>query len=601
MRVEKSGEIGLKWPLNLNNVRLRNKMLIIYALCVFIPIVLTNVVFYAVTTGNVQNQRIKDISRALEQMRNAFEAEIDETVSISSVINNDYNLNVILEAEYEQPASYVEAYDTYYRRILNSYTPVYTSIQNMKIYLDNPTLLHSGGIGYLSDEVKQSDWYQALQQADNSTILIRTSREDMIQIGRDPGIRDAFSIVRRLNFFESPNKWEKILKIELRTATLDQLFANLNLNGLVYVTNPAGLIEYTTDPAIDWAAADVPFATVELPSDAMTFDTAFRSGYLKGWTLVGTISSDEVFSEVRKSRTFVIWLALGNLLLATLIIVWISRSMNKRLVYIVRHMKKVKNQQFDTIDQPEAQDEIGQLTGEFNRMTLQIRRLIHDVYMADIQKKSLELDRRQAQLNALQSQINPHFLFNALETIRMRSLIKQETETAKIIHDMAKILRSSLTWSKDKITVAEEMAFIKCFLDIQQYRFGDRLTYRLDVEAEASECLVPKMAFLPFVENASIHGIEPLKSGGLITLAIRLTEGNLVFTIRDNGKGMSREQVDRIYGYLQRDEEIGDRVGMQNVIYRLKMIYGGRFDFYIESAPGEGTLVRIVLPIEEGA
>lgn len=573
-------------------------MLIIYALCVFIPIVLTNVVFYSVTTGNVQNQRIKDISRALEQTRNAFEAEIDETVSISSVINNDYNLNVILEAEYEQPAAYVEAYDTYYRRILNSYTPVYASIQNMKIYLDNPTLLHSGGIGYLSDEVKQSNWYQALQQADTTTIFIRTSREDMIQIGRDAGIRDAFSIVRRLNFFESPQVWEKILKIELRIATMDKIFDNLNLGGCVYVTNPDGNIEYTTDPAINWTATDVPFASVQLPSDTMTFNTAFRSGYLKGWTLIGTISNDEVFSVVRKSRAFVIWLALGNLLLATLIIVWISRSMNRRLVHVVRHMKKVKNQQFDTIDQPEAQDEIGQLTGEFNRMTMQIRRLINDVYVADIQKKSLELDRRQAQLNALQSQINPHFLFNALETIRMRSLIKQETETAKIIHGMAKILRSSLTWSKDKITVAEEMAFITCFLDIQQYRFGDRLTYRLDVDPEANVCLVPKMVFLPFVENASIHGIEPLKNGGLIALAIHKTEGNLIFTIRDNGKGMSPEQVDHIYGYLRRDEEIGDRVGMQNVIYRLKMIYGIQFGFFIESAPSQGTLVRIVLPTD---
>src|SRR5690606_33078744 len=99
----------------------------------------------------------------------------------------------------------------------------------------------------------------------------------------------------------------------------------------------------------------------------------------------------------------------------------------------------------------ETLDEIGQLTSEFNRMTLQIKSLINDVYVADIQKKNLEIERRRAQLNALQSQINPHFLFNALETIRMRSLIKKENETAKIIHNMAKIFRSSLTWSKDKI------------------------------------------------------------------------------------------------------------------------------------------------------
>lgn len=592
-----SEEIGLKWSWNLNNVRLRNKMLILYALCVFIPIVFTNVMFYLVTTDNVKNQRIKDISRALEQMRNDFGAEIDETVSISNVFYFDYNLNVILETEYDQAASYVEAYDSYYRRILNSYTP-YASLQNIKIYLDNPTLLHSGGIGYLSREVKESNWYRALQNTESTTIFIRTPREDAIRIGKDVGLRDTFSLVRRLDYFNTSHNWEKILKIELRTATLDQVFSNLNLNGSVYLLNSEGNVEYATDPAVDWMGQDIPYHSIKLPPYAIEFDSTFGTSYLRGWQLVGVISEDEVFSEVRKSRAFVIWLAIGNLLLSTLIILWISRSMNVRLVHIVRHMKKVKNQQFDTIEQPETQDEIGQLTGEFNRMTMQIRNLIQDVYVADIQKKSLELKRREAQLNALQSQINPHFLFNALETIRMRSLIKRETETAKMIHNMAKILRSSLTWNKDKITVAEEMEFITCFLVIQKYRFGDRLTYRLDIDPEAKTCMVPKMAFLPFVENASIHGIEPLKSGGEIELIIRKSGALLVFSIRDNGKGMSPEQVERVHGYLLRDEEIGDRVGMQNVIYRLKMIYGDRFDFVIDSSPNRGTFIKIVLPGE---
>lgn len=591
----------MKWSFNLNHVRLRNKMLILYILCVFIPIVFTNVMFNAVTTSNVKNQRMKDISRALEQIKNEFRNEIDKAVSVSYVFFNDYNLNSILEAQYEQPASYVEAYDSYFRRILNIYTPIYTSMQNIKIYLDNPTLLHSGGIGYLSAEMKQSAWYQAIQAGGTKeTIFTRTASEDQFMIGRDASVRDAFSIVRRLNNFNLENRWEKVLKIELRTTVIDQIFSNLNLSGNIYLLNEEGIVEYSTDPAVDWHNEFRSYDSVKLPADAIEFSTAYHENisYLQGWQIIGIISEDEVFSEVRKSREFVIWLAAVNLFLSTIIIVWITRSMNVRLVNIVRQMKRVKNQQFDTIKQPPTQDEIGQLTGEFNRMTMQIRSLISDVYVADIQKKALELERRRAQLHALQSQINPHFLFNALETIRMRSMIKKETETAKIIHNMAKIFRSSLTWSQDKITVAEEMEFINCFLEIQQYRFGDRLDYQLHIDPEVMNWKVPKMAFLPFVENASIHGIEPLKSGGRIELNIHQEDGGLTFSVRDNGMGMTPELVQRIYGYLEREDEIGDRVGIQNVIYRLKMIYENRFTLTIDSAPGKGTIVRIHLPKE---
>jgi two-component system, sensor histidine kinase YesM len=585
--------------LSLNNIRLRNKMLILYVLSALIPIVLTNVIFYQVTTDNVKKQRMQDISRALEQIKNEFRAEIDDAVSVSTIFFNDYNLNEIIETEYAKPADYVMAYDSYFRRILNSYTPVYTSVQNIKIYVDNPTLLHSGGIGYISEEVKRSEWYQAARET--SVAFLRTPMEDTYDLTEDDGnTREAFSIVRRMNNFDDVDSWEKILKIELKLSSIDQLFNNLNLNGYVYLVNASGTIEYTTNREVDWRREIVDYASVPLPDDAIVIEKAYESvSYLDGWRVIGTISEEEVFLEVQQSREFVIWLAFLNILASTIVIVWITRSLNVRLVNILRHMKRVKNQQFDTIKTEETLDEIGQLTSEFNRMTLQIKSLIDDVYVADIQKKNLEIERRRAQLNALQSQINPHFLFNALETIRMRSLIKQETETAKIIHNMAKIFRSSLTWNRDKITVDEEMAFILCFLEIQKYRFGDRLEYELHIDPDVRECAIPKMVFLPFVENASIHGIEKLKSGGRIDLRIVRKNERLVFSIHDNGAGMEPEQVSQFYSYLEQDEEFGERIGVQNVIYRLKMIYGDSLELAIDSEPNRGTFIRISIPIDK--
>ncbi|OUM94750.1 MAG: histidine kinase [Thermobacillus sp. ZCTH02-B1] len=587
-------------PLRLDNIRLRNKMLIVYFFCVLFPIVLTNVVFYQATTNNVREQRIQDISRALEQVRNEFRAEVDAAIRVSDVFVSDYILNDILEKEYEGPVEYVEAYDSYFRKVLNSYTPMYTSMQNIKIYLDNPTMMHSGAIGRLTSEVRESDWYRELEEVVGSTpVLLRTVREHVIQPSER--IRDTFVIVRRMNQFRflGQNKWEKIIKIEIRPQAIEQVFSNLNLPGYLYLLDESGQVQYTTNPEIDWKRKTVYYHELAKPVDAIEFETDYRSAvYLNGWKLIGVIPEEEVLREVRESRDFILWLALINLIFSTTIIYWVTRSMNVRLVNILRHMKKVKNQQFVPIETPETLDEIGQLQNEFNRMTMQIKRLIHDVYIADIRQKSLEIERRKAQFNALQSQINPHFLFNSLEAIRMRSLIKNETETAQIIHKMAKLLRSSLTWTRDMIRVEEELEFIDCFLEIQKYRFGERLTYRIEVDPEARDQLIPKMVFLPFVENASIHGIEPMKGGGEIDIAIRCLEADLEFSIRDNGVGMRPEQVQRIYGYLENEtEELGERIGVQNVLYRLRMLYGDRIRLFIDSAPGRGTHIRITLPM----
>ena len=569
-------------------------MLILYVSSVFIPIVLTNIIFYQVTTENVKNQRMNDISNTVEQIKEDFRNEVDDAVSVSTVFYTDLMLNDILEADYADAGQYVEAYDSYLRRILNSYGPIYYSMQAITVYVDNPTMLYSGGVGYITEGVQQEEWYQRLMAAGNSSLPIfyRESKE---------GQPDTYSIIRKLDYYSSQNEHLKILKIDLKTQQVEQIFTNLNLQGDTYLLNREGEVEYTTNTDIALRRDEhLRYDDIPKNPDTIEFDTeAYTTTYLEGWRLVGTISENEVFENVRNSRNFVIYLAIANIVLPTLIILWITRNLAIRLIRILKHMKKVKNQHFEPINQVETRDEIGQLTEEFNRMTLQIKSLISDVYIADIQRKDLEIQNRKSQLHALQSQINPHFLFNALETIRMRSLMKQETETAKIIQNMAKLFRSSLTWNRDRVKVVEELEFILCFLQIQQYRFGDRLNYHIDIDEEVKDCYIPKLVFLPFVENASIHGIEQLKAGGTIDIRIVRAGQHVKFEIRDNGVGMPPEQVDLIYSYMKSEEELGDHIGVQNVIYRLKMIYGSAFAFTLESSQESGTAVRIEIPMED--
>jgi two-component system, sensor histidine kinase YesM len=572
-----------------NNLRLNRKLLILYILSVFLPIVLTNIIFYQVTTNNVKEQKLHDISLVLQQIKSDFHESIDDAVGVSSVLYTDNKINEFLDKQYESTSDYVEIYDNYLRGF-NKYGAIFSSVQAIHFYTDNPTVLYSGGVNELSLEVKQMEWYKTIPKRRNPyPIVIRTGTEE---------IKDTFSIIRELNYYKIYNSTKKFVKIDLSQDTIDHIFENVTFQGDVYLVNNQGGIEYSTNPLINWREELFDQTAIPIPEGAIFLEETYDNlNYLKDWKIVGVVSEQELLQEVQKSGLFILYLAIFNFLVPTLIIVFISNSLNFRIGRIVKHMKKMEDQHFETIDGIEYKDEIGQLTSEFNRMSNKIQELINNVYLSNIQKKTLELQKKQAQLSALQSQINPHFLFNALETIRMRSIIKHENETAKIIENMAKMLRRSFTWGRDWITVKEEMNVILSFLEIQKYRFEDKLHYQIDIEDSAYDYVIPNMILLPFVENASIHGIEPKKGKGIIRISIKRVENQYEFVIEDNGPGFSSEVLESLQLSLQNEEAISENVGIKNVYYRLKMYYGEQVHFEIHSEERKGTKVIIKLPI----
>lgn len=572
-----------------NNLRLNKKLLILYIFSVFLPIILTNIIFYHVTTNNIKEQKLHDISLVLQQIKNDFRESVDDAVGVSSVLYTDNRINEFLDKQYPSTAEYVEIYDNYLRGF-NKYGAIFSSVQAINFYTDNQTVLYSGGVNELSDQVKHLEWYQSIPKRRNPyPIVIRTGAGDT---------RDTFSIIRELNYFKVYNTTKKFVKIDLSHDTIDHIFENVTFQGEVYLINEDGGIEYSTNPILNWKDIVFNEDAIPIPDGAIFLEEKYDNvNYLKDWKVVGVVSEEELLQEVHKSGRFILYLAIFNFLVPTLIIVLISNSLNFRIGRIVRHMKKMEDQHFETIDGIQYKDEIGQLTSEFNRMSNKIQELINNVYLSNIQKKTLELQKKQAQLSALQSQINPHFLFNALETIRMRSIIKRENETAKIIENMAKMLRRSFTWGRDWVTVKEEMNIILSFLEIQKYRFEDKLDYHIEIDDSAYEYVIPNMILLPFVENASIHGIEPKKGKGYIQISIKQEEKQFVFIIKDNGPGFSSEALENLQISLQNEEAIGDNVGIKNVYYRLKMYYGEQVSFEIDREEMQGTRVTIKLPI----
>ncbi|RIX50748.1 sensor histidine kinase [Paenibacillus nanensis] len=568
-----------------NDIRLRNKLLIMYVLSVLIPIVLTNVIFYHVTATNIKNQKIRDANFALEKTIGELQTVFDEAVGISYHFYLEFGFNEIMNRTYDTPISYIEAYEAYLRGPLSIYSQTYDAVGKLTIYTSNDTILTSGNIERLTEDVMREPWYRSFNEAHlkHPTVYFN---------------KGSFSMIQALNHYDPESPYTHILKIDLNRDEMSTLFQHSPFDGQLYLTGPDNRIAFSTDPFTFLSEEEADYASIPISEDMIPFEMTLAEEYMRGWTLHGIMNERYVLEEVHKSRSFVLYLAIINFVLPTIIIALISRSVNTRLVRILKHMKKVKSGTFEPIPKKESRDEIGQLTMEFNRMTNRIKSLIDDVYIADIEKKDLELKRRQTQLRALHSQINPHFLFNALETIRMRSLMKGEKETAKIIMDMSKIFRKSITWGQDWVSIKDEIELIVCFLEIQKYRFGDKLEYTIHVDEELRELTIPKMTFLPFVENASIHGIEKSPFKGLITIDISQSGDDLVFRLTDNGIGMDAGKREDILGYLQQEEEEGrDNVGMKNAYARLRMCYKEEFHFSLESEPGAGTKVEIRLPM----
>ena len=223
-------------------------------------------------------------------------------------------------------------------------------------------------------------------------------------------------------------------------------------------------------------------------------------------------------------------------------------------------------------------------------------------YGYTLREQAMIMTRQHAELLALHSQINPHFLFNALESIRMHCIIKKESETAYMVERLAKLQRQYTEWEEDNTTIENEADFVNNYLELQKYRFGDRLSYSLDIEPNCKKYLVPKLTLVTFVENACIHGIESKASNGWIFLRVHTKDNDMVIEIEDTGNGMSSEEVEKLLTSMREADismlEKKGRVGVVNACIRLKMVTDDKVLFNIDSEEGIGTIVTIVIPEE---
>ena len=301
---------------------------------------------------------------------------------------------------------------------------------------------------------------------------------------------------------------------------------------------------------------------------------------ITGWTLVNAVERKELNAMVNRIGLSAIALAALLTLVALVLSNVATRYLNRSLTHLKKLLEEI-NRKGGSIQEDFDDSEIGQI-GRVLKSTYN-----HNLALQERMLK-LEVQERESELRLLQAQINPHFLYNTLDSIYSSAIVSHDDQTAQMVASLSGLFRISLSKGKRAITVRDELTYIQRYMTIQNIRFQDRFALIVDVDDNVLDLTILKLTLQPFVENAMIHGLEPKIGKGYIEIKGERIDDDLYFTVSDNGVGV--EDLERFYeGY-----------GIRNVIDRIHLFYGPTYGVEIQSTPDHGTSVRIHISAKEG-
>ncbi|QGQ45488.1 sensor histidine kinase [Metabacillus sediminilitoris] len=301
-------------------------------------------------------------------------------------------------------------------------------------------------------------------------------------------------------------------------------------------------------------------------------------------------------------KWFAINLFSSTLILALLTAVWFSKGLTNPLRNLSKAAKEVSAGNFDGPPiKVKTKDEVKVLSETFQNMRENIKQLVEEI------KEKSELDKllKELELNHLQNQINPHFLFNTLNTISRMAYLEDANVTSRLIQSVSTLLRSSLGDINKSVTLKEEVNVVKEYFYIQKTRFVERISFKIEMDESCLDTKIPALTLQPLVENSFIHGVEGLEEGGVISLKIYQDDQNIIVEVTDNGKGIDDETKQRIFSREPIDlheEHSGHStgIGLRNVIKRLELVYKQQGILDISSELNKGTTIRLKLPDRKG-
>ncbi|RED64767.1 sensor histidine kinase [Cohnella lupini] len=590
------------------NYPIAYKLIVSYTLLTALPLLLLVYISYTQYARSVEEQIGEYMPRFLYQANADVGKHIDELTTLPEILfNSDSILAILRRTSYTQRSELNR--DQY---AMNSYLArTYTNGRNADVLgvfvVSNDRLFSSSKLNF-----KETDWSRTITDyaaGIEPSGKVRIILPDEIDVQFESDVPYVF-MLQQINDVDN-RKYLGTMLIAVDLSFIDDIVRNFEKNARadLWVMNPSGKIIYHTNRHLigseDKDVAKYPTLNGSFRTNATGQDRLVSVNQTtdRGWILLHSIPLRDLTERTDLVRNVTVFVLIGIIILTSVIGVIISYSMTRPLKKLTGLMKTVEMGDFQVDLKVQRGDEVGMLARSFNSMIATIRDLIQQNYQIEIRQKN-------AELYALQSQINPHFMYNTLETIGM-AVEEGETEVVvDMVTLLGRMLRFSVSNQSKFVTIAEEVQHVRDYLTIQKFRFEDRVSFEIVHHMNENDfhtLFIPKFILQPIVENSIKYGLETRKT---LEIHIAVSEEfgarsgkrDVVLRIRDNGPGIPPDRVIELEQSLKKSslESRSSHFGLVNVNARIVMMHGADYGLQLHSIVGKGTEIMIRIPMTRG-
>lgn len=591
-----------------SRIQLQNRLQWIKNLPIAVKLIVISFILIAVPLGIASYLTYTSYSASIQKNTGKYQMDVvkELTANIDTYMN-ELNLLTLLPYQSQQILKYLEAGGqsaanlSFNERVtIEDFTK--RVFANGRVDISGVTLYRvSGGTysamleeqaNYSLKRVEDEPWYEKVSKT-GKVVYIGTFNKNGLDTNNQ-----VYSFARKIRSIDTGKVLGYLVLDVDKNVIRNKIEAISNdKKNIMIVDNEGSMIYKSMEYGID-SDKLLPYKGAGTVVYKQSNDTELLSYYTSpftGWTMIEMVPLATLFQDTVNVRNYIILIGAVCLLLAVIIFTILALRITNPISELRNLMKKVVVGDLHVSIPISSRDEIGQLSQSFNIMVSKLSDLGYRLYESEIREKN-------AQISALQSQINPHFLYNTLGSISMYAEIQGNREVVKMTNNLSKLLRYSINSHKSQVPLNLELDHVKGYMAIQQIRFEDKIQFHVNIDAELLSYSVIRFILQPIVENSIVHGIDKGNGYGNIILTGKKQEDTMLITIQDDGAGMSAVQLqhllDKKFDFASSEEGTGGH-GLMNVHRRIALRYGNQYGIKIESSLKQGTTIFLTLPLIE--
>lgn len=573
------------------HISIKEKLIYIYIGGVIIPLLLFSLAFFKIQKNTMKNTSADIAYNELVQITGLIDGELEQLMSISNLLYLDSDLNNFVKSYNQDPD--INPDTEHVNRILNKYNSGISNINfNSVIFTNRGEAIGDATLIHKSDSINISDqsWFKRLMDRPSDILWLKDELLDTIFTSAG---QDYIYLIREL---QNRDTWDKtgILILGISENELRKLYSGyVNDYSSIFILNEKGSLisaidnlnlneipKFILNNLYHYTGRDFE-EKVNDQELLMTHYTIKTSN----WKIFMLNDLNYLLSNFDSIRSLYLRVIIIYFVITLILCSVFLTKFTKPIQVLYQYMEKVKSNDLDVTVPVVSRDEIGYLSEQFNSMIAEIKQLMENLVKEQEEK-------RQAELISLQTQINPHFLYNTLASIRYLIYTEKKEDVDNIILSLIRILKYSLSDTKEFISIQKEISILEDYIFIQKYAFSNTVKVDINIDDEILNCKTIKLILQPLVENSFMHGLKPKKENGYLSIKGFAKDNNVYFEIFDNGVGFDPN--------ADADKSRKRSIGLKNVRERIQLTFGEGYGLYIESEQNVYTRITVKIPKIDG-